>query len=199
MYIVIDSKKSLDDFVQKTAKFTKIPPTRLKSSISKGYGFEHITVFEKQLTPASILTPSPELDALYDWINDGMGGSIFFDNEGAVGCTEVHEILPPYPGILPPILEQNNSHDKFLKEVRDIPLLTCLRAEVKNSSELGMEHLEQSEETIADLAKYIGAKSPQNILDAIRVLENAGLHDLASDLSEWHIAGKVHTFLKDNV
>jgi hypothetical protein len=199
MYIVIDSQTSLDEFVQKTAQFTKIPATRLKSAISKGYGVEHISVFEKQLTPASILTPSPALDALYDWINDGMGGSIHFDNEGHIGCEEVYSILPPYPGTGQTTPEQIYAHNQFLKASNNLQALVCERADVIDTDDLDMDHFEQSEDTLTDIAKRMGAKPPQDVLDAINALEVAGMHDMASELSELHLAGKVHRFLEDNI
>jgi hypothetical protein len=53
MHILIDSKETLDRFAEKTAKFTKIPKSRLKSAIAKGQGFDHILPLEESLRPFS--------------------------------------------------------------------------------------------------------------------------------------------------
>tara|TARA_Y100000310_G_scaffold112793_1_gene111334 strand:- start:2716 stop:3198 length:483 start_codon:yes stop_codon:yes gene_type:complete len=53
MNIIIDSKSSLTAFVQRVSAQTSMNPSRLKTAISKAYGFKHITAFESVLENAN--------------------------------------------------------------------------------------------------------------------------------------------------
>merc|ERR1712157_674438 len=58
VFIIIDSKHSLDQFSKDTAQHTKMPATRLRSAIAKGQNCADIAILTNQLTPAPVIAPS---------------------------------------------------------------------------------------------------------------------------------------------
>jgi hypothetical protein len=216
MNIILDSKEALDQFAEQTSKFTKIPKSRIKSAIAKGQGYNHITAFEAVLSPASVLTPSVALSALYDWLDDGQGGSIYFDNsdDGEIFCEQVIEALPHYPNTptqstcaavetaSPDILS-----DEDMRLVAtalhafhaDVAASVCEMAEVGSLDELEMTHFEQGEDNLTDNASELGSQPVEDVIQAMMVLNRAGLTNMAMSLRALHVGGATYDVLRENV
>lgn len=104
MKIIIDSKDSLHAFATRVAPHTKMPVTRLKTAIAKGFSCTHIAALEaalesnkahSQVTDAQATTATvsalpddvvTQLTILRDWLRDNADGNsdICFDDDGQV-------------------------------------------------------------------------------------------------------------------
>ena len=95
MFIIIDSKHSLDKFSKDTAQHTKMPATRLRSAIAKGQNCVDIAILTNQLTPAPVIAPSAAIDSLYDWLKTQAAAGALLDNTREVKASDVLSALPP--------------------------------------------------------------------------------------------------------
>lgn len=95
MFIIIDSKHTLNQFSKDTAQHTKMPATRLRSAIAKGQNCADIAILTNQLTPAPVIAPSAAIDGLYNWLKTQAEAGALLDRTGEVSASDVLSALPP--------------------------------------------------------------------------------------------------------
>ncbi|MEC9319471.1 MAG: hypothetical protein VYD08_06265 [Pseudomonadota bacterium] len=95
VFIIIDSKHTLNQFSKDTAQHTKMPATRLRSAIAKGQNCADIAILTNQLTPAPVIAPSAAIDGLYNWLKTQAEAGALLDSTGEVSASDVLSALPP--------------------------------------------------------------------------------------------------------
>jgi hypothetical protein len=210
MNIVIDSAESLTQFTKKTARFTKIPASKLKSAIALGQGYMHISALNKALTPAPFVnSDKPEILALRLWLMDNMdgGSDIHFDNEGKIDSEAVYDALFPSSNTNTteePVSEELNSDEDNLQQ-RFVPLKDdeilddIMRINGLSTPEgVNMDVFEMAEDAITENVSQIGQMPSEDISEACALLASNGKTTLAHYLLQLANSGKHYRYLKDN-
>lgn len=189
VFIIIDSKNSLDQFSSDTATHTKMPATRLRSAIAKGQNCTDIAVLVNKLTPAPVIKPSVEIDALYAWLQDNVDGDsqIHFDNDGEVFSGDVLAALPERKDIFASDRKVVGDTPKSTLSLRkrdvemwreNVESAILSAQEVESMSEVPFDAYEATANELCNDATRIA--SHDQLASALAILEDNGLADISA-------------------
>ncbi len=185
MFIIIDSKHSLDQFSKDTAQHTKMPATRLRSAIAKGQNCADIAILTNQLTPAPVIAPSAAIDGLYNWLKIQAKAGALLDDTHEVRASDVLAALPPKAHVFQQKHSDEDAPNDALKACEQkinmwksqVSSNILDAQQVDDMSDVPADAHESTAEALSDDAREL-ANHPL-LKEALVTLEQQGLVDVA--------------------